>query len=552
MNRAVKIGIASTGSALLVLGGIGAYNVVQAMSPGATGSAEPKMARSFDPAAVSSEPPSDTKAVALTRTFLSSWSKHQLDGAASETDSPTVAASALRGYADGLHVQTLAFKKIVSAGPSTVTAGATKVTFDVTAQVAGGTWTYSSAVAVRQSTDGRLAVHWNNSVLYPGLGDDQSLTAGKLPAGTSTTRVVASDGKTDLARFSSLSDIVATIRKNAAPAGGTTGTGVAVVGAGGEGLKTLRVFAKGKDRVIRTTIDASLQAVAENAVTDPHLQDKPAGTVALDWRTGHILALAHTGADGDIAINGIKSPGSTIKILTSAALFDQAGLTPNSPAPCTDSITANSQLFHNDSGVTANPGSTLAQAFAVSCNTAFIKDGFHYLVHDGNASALHDEAVNVFGMGSWSIGGGVATTDPSIPADVEGGDQAAQFIGQGRVTATPLFMASVAATVRGVGFKQPVILPGQDQAGAPRPISARTAGYLQSMMRTVATSGTAAPRLGGLAGVGAKTGTAEEGDHTNGWLTAYNSDIAVAALVEGGSSGVDSAGYIVRHLLTGT
>lgn len=61
-------------------------------------------------------------------------------------------------------------------------------------------------------------------------------------------------------------------------------------------------------------------------------------------------------------------------------------------------------------------------------------------------------SVNVFGMGSWSIGGGVATTDPSIPPDVQGGGQAAQFIGQGKVMATPLFMASVAATVRDVGW----------------------------------------------------------------------------------------------------
>ncbi|MFJ4790854.1 penicillin-binding transpeptidase domain-containing protein [Streptomyces sp. NPDC088794] len=550
MNRAVKIGIAGTTTALLVFGGIGAYNIVQAFSPGTTGSDEAKAARAFDPAAVSSEPPSDAKAVKLTQAFLDSWSEQRLDLAANDTDDSTTAASALRAYADGLHLKTLAFKQVTSAGPSTVTAGATKVTFDVTAKVAGGTWTYPSAVAVRQSTNGQLAVHWNNSVLYPGLGDDQSLTAGTLPAGTSTAAVVASDGRTDLARFSSLHDIVATIRQNATPTGGSTGTGVAVVDAAGDGVKTLRVFSKGKAPVIKTTIDASLQEVAETAVKDAHLQGKPAGTVALDWRTGHILALAHTGADGDIAINGIKSPGSTIKILTSAALFDQAGLTPNSPAPCTDSLTANSQLFHNDSGVRPNAGSTIAQAFRVSCNTSFIKDGFHYLVHDGDASALHEEAVNVFGMGSWSIGGGVATTDPSIPADVQGGDQAAQFIGQGRVTATPLFMASVAATVRGVGFNQPVILPGQHQDTAPRPISARTAGYLQSMMRTVATSGTATPRLGGLTGVGAKTGTAEEGDHTNGWLTAYNSRIAVAALVEGGSSGVDSAGYVVRHLLT--
>ncbi|MEU9247541.1 penicillin-binding transpeptidase domain-containing protein [Streptomyces sp. NPDC048385] len=552
MNRGVKIGIASSCTALLVLGGIGAYNIVQAMSPGTTGSGETKAARTFDPAAVSSEPPSDAEAVKLTRAFLDNWSEQKLDRAASDTDASTTAASALRGYADGLHLKTLTFNQVVSAGPSAVTAGATKVTFDVTAQVAGGTWTYPSAVAVRQSTNGQLAVHWNNSVLFPGLGDDQSLTAGTLPAGTSTAEVVASDGKTDLARFASLHDIVATIRQNETPTGGTTGTGVAVVDATGAGVKSLKVFSKGEAPVIKTTIDASLQRVAETAVKDAHLQGKPAGTVALDWKTGHILALAHTGDHGDIAINGIKSPGSTMKIITSAALFEQVGLTPNSPAPCTDSLMANSQLFHNDSGVRANPASTLAQAFTVSCNTAFIKDGFHHLVHDGDASALHDEAVNVFGMGSWSIGGGVATTDPSIPADAQGGDQAAQFIGQGRVTATPLFMASVAATVRGVGFHQPIILPGQHQDTAPRPISARTAGYLQSMMRTVATSGTAAPRLGGLTGVGAKTGTAEEGDHTNGWLTAYNSRIAVAALVEGGSSGVDSAGYVVRHLLTGS
>ncbi|MFI9251968.1 penicillin-binding transpeptidase domain-containing protein [Streptomyces sp. NPDC053069] len=552
MNRAVKIGLAGTCTALLALGGIATYNIVHGLTSGSAGDDTTKEARGFDPSAVSSTPPSGAEAEKLTRAFLDSWSQQHLDGAASDTDIPDTASQALRDYADGLHLKKLSFDHILAAGPSSVTPGATKVTFDVTAEVAGGTWSYPSAVAVRKSTNGQLAVHWNNSVLLPGLGDGQSLTAGKLPAGSTSAKVVASDGKTDLSHFPSLRDVAATIGKNAKPAGGTPGTGVAVVDGGGAGVKTLKVFSKGRPATVRTTIDAGLQTVAERAVKDAHLQQKPAGTVALDWRNGHILALAHTGDDGDIAINGIKSPGSTMKIITSAALFDKAGLTPSSAAPCTDSLMANSQLFHNDSGVRPNPGASLAQAFTVSCNTSFIKDGFHHLVHDGDASALHDEAVNVFGMGSWSIGGGVATTDPSIPADVQGGDQAAQFIGQGKVTATPLFMASVAATVRNTGFEQPVILPGQHQDTAPRPISARTAGYLQSMMRNVATSGTAAPRLGGLAGVGAKTGTAEEGDHTNGWLTAYNSRIAAAALVEGGSSGVDSAGYVVRRLLTGS
>ncbi|MGW7522470.1 penicillin-binding transpeptidase domain-containing protein [Streptomyces sp. NPDC054783] len=552
MNRAVKIGLAGTCTALLALGGIGTYNVLHGLASGSAGDADSRDARAFDPSALSSTPPSDAEAVKRARAFLDGWSRQSLDGAAGDTDVPGTASQALRDYADGLHLKKLSFGHILSEGPSSVTPGATKVTFDVTAEVAGGTWSYPSAVAVLKSTNGRSAVHWNNSVLYPGLGDGQSLTAGKLPAGAGGTKVVASDGKTDLSGFASLRDIAATIGKNAKPAGGTPGTGVAVVDAGGAGVKTLKVFSKGRPAVVRTTIDAGLQTVAERAVKDAHLQQKPAGTVALDWRNGHILAIAHSGDDGDIAINGIKSPGSTMKIITSAALFDKAGLTPSSPAPCKDSLMANSQLFHNDSGVRANPGSSLAQAFTVSCNTSFIKDGFHYLVHGGDASALNDEAVNVFGMGNWSIGGGVATTDPSIPADVQGGDQAAQFIGQGKVTATPLFMASVAATVRGAGFEQPVILPGQHQETVSRPISARTAGYLQSMMRNVATSGTAAPRLGGLVGVGAKTGTAEEGDHTNGWLTAYDSRISVAALVEGGSSGVDSAGYVVRRLLAGS
>ncbi|MCF3136160.1 penicillin-binding transpeptidase domain-containing protein [Streptomyces olivochromogenes] len=552
MNRPVKLGLVGACTALLVVGGIGIFNLVHGLTAGASQDGQSGSSGSFDPSTLSSTPPSNTEAVKRARAFLDSWSEQRLEGAAGDTDRPGTAAPALRDYKEGLHLSKLTFDHVLSAGPSTVTPGATKVTFDVKAEVAGGTWTYSSAVAVVRSTNGVSAVHWNKSVLYPGLGDDQSLTAGKLPAGASSAKVVASDGMTDLSTFASLRGIATTIGQNAKPTGGTTGTGVAVVDGDGDGVKALKDFSKGRPPVIRTTIDARLQAVAESAVKNPQLQEKPAGTVALDWKNGHILALAYTGGDGDIAINGIKSPGSTMKIITSAALFDQAGLTANSPAPCTDSLVANSQLFHNDPGLKANPGSTLSQAFTVSCNTAFIKDGFHYLVHDGDASALHNEAVNVFGMGSWSIGGGVATTDPSIPTDVQAGDQAAQFIGQGRVTATPLFMASVAATVRGVGFKQPIILPDQHQQTAPRPISTRTAGYLQSMMRSVATSGTAAPRLGGLPGVGAKTGTAEEGDHTNGWLTAYDSRIAVAALVEGGSSGVDSAGHVVRQLLTGS
>ncbi|MEZ0068330.1 hypothetical protein ABIA32_004354 [Streptacidiphilus sp. MAP12-20] len=50
-------------------------------------------------------------------------------------------------------------------------------------------------------------------------------------------------------------------------------------------------------------------------------------------------------------------------------------------------------------------------------------------------------------------------------------------------------------------------------------------------------------------GIGAKIGTAEIAGGTDGWMVAYNGNIAVCALVQGGSSGVDSTGYVVRSLL---
>ncbi|WP_327370721.1 hypothetical protein [Streptomyces sp. NBC_01217] len=88
MNKAVKVGIAGTGTALLVLGGFGAYNLAHGLSSGGTGGGHPGAGRSFDPAAVSSSPPSDAKAVKLARTFLDDWAQKHLDGAASDTDAP--------------------------------------------------------------------------------------------------------------------------------------------------------------------------------------------------------------------------------------------------------------------------------------------------------------------------------------------------------------------------------------------------------------------------------------------------------------------------------
>ncbi len=546
MRTAAKAGCITTCVALFAAGGFGAYS----MFHGLFGSGPER----FNPSAVSTTPPGDDQAAAFARGFLGSWAAGpgHYSGAAGDTDAPDGALTALKGYHDGLKLTSLSFGAVTAAGRDAKYPDGARVTFEVTARVAGGTWTYPGGLDVVQSTNGQKAVHWKPSVLYSGLAGGQTLAAGPVPAAASSVRVLARDGRTELtaSRYPSLGDILTTIRSH--PQTGTGrdgGSGVAVLDSSGAAVSAAKVFRAPAAPSVTTTIDPALQAAAERSVLDPHLDHKPASVVALDRRDGHILAVAFHGPADD-AINAEKAPGSTMKIITSAALFDRAGLNPASKAPCTAQLAAESQLFHNDSDVRPDPNSTVEQAFAESCNTAFIKDGFDDLVHGDDASALHDEARDVFGLGSWSIGGGVSTADPSIPPQPDGSDKAAQFIGQGKVTMNPLVLASIAATVRNGSFHQPVILPDQKQVPAPRPISGTTAAELQQMMRAVVTGGTAEPRLGDLPRTGAKTGTAEEADHTNGWLTAYNDDIAVASLVEGGVSGVESAGYVVRGVLT--
>jgi cell division protein FtsI/penicillin-binding protein 2 len=211
-------------------------------------------------------------------------------------------------------------------------------------------------------------------------------------------------------------------------------------------------------------------------------------------------------------------------------------------------VQVNGQTFHNVDNEQAS-GATMQSAFQMSCNTAFIRLldnawGSHTQPH---LDALSNEASQVFGLGDWHIG--VSTQNPKIdPADSRN-ILASDAIGQGTVAASPLVMASVGATVAHGGFLQPILVPGLPQTPAAQPMSQRTARYLRQMMEATAQSGTAAPRTAGMSGVGAKTGTAEVGNSTNGWFVAYDSNLSIAAEVVGGTKGFSSAGYVVADIL---
>lgn len=494
------------------------------------------------PAPARTGPPDAQEVRDAARGFLKAWAGEDAAGAAALTDAPSRAQQAVAEYWDVLDAGSM---RTTVRRPS-----GTRVPFTVKVSLPAGDgkaeWSYeSSLTVVRDGADGRAVVSWAPAVLHPSLESGQHLAAG--PSDAPPGVVHDRDGRAlDLQELPSLSGILPRLRAQAGDGPeGTPGTEVRVVRDGsGETVRTLHTLAKGKPgKPLRTTIDADLQRAAEEAVAS---RRETSSLVAVDSATGGVLAVANNPAGGfNGAFSGSWAPGSTFKVVTAAALLER-GASSGTSLPCPAQLYVNGKEFHNSEGGSA-ARATLAQDFAASCNTAFIS-----LRDRLPDDALTSTARDVFGLGlEWHTG--VESRDASVPPP--GGDpveKAATMIGQGRVQANPLAMASVAATVRSGRFRQPVLVPGQEQVAAARTLSPGVLDQLRSMMRLTATSGTAASALAGLGGdVGAKTGSAEvDGQDTaNGWLIAYRGDVAVAAVVERGGHGVDSAGPLVRAVL---
>ena len=132
----------------------------------------------------------------------------------------------------------------------------------------------------------------------------------------------------------------------------------------------------------------------------------------------------------------------------------------------------------------------------------------------------------------------------NAPSSATGSELAQEAFGEGSLIASPIAMASVAATVDNGTFKQPILVDGIKQLTA-TPLPASTDSQLKEMMRDVVTSGTAAG-LGFGPDVYAKTGTADiQGqDQPNSWLVAFDpsKDVAVGTLVVNAGYGAQFAG----------
>lgn len=286
-----------------------------------------------------------------------------------------------------------------------------------------------------------------------------------------------------------------------------------------------------------STIVPELQAAAERAVGG----NAAASLIAIDVRNGEIVATVHRQA----GMSGAVAPGSTFKIVTSALLVQKGVVKVSSKAPCAKTTTVNGQEFHNVDGMVM-PNATFREDFAHSCNTAFID--LRDRIGDDELSTY---ATRYFGLNSdaWKVAEGQGSVDGVVPPATSENDKAAQMIGQGTLKMNPLTMASVVATALTGTFHQPVLERGLPVYKRTEKLPASVTAAIRTMMVDCATTGSAAALFGNMPGVGAKTGTAEVGDATNGWMVAFRGNIATAVYVEGGASGSSAAGPIIRDFL---
>ncbi|QYG92874.1 penicillin-binding protein [Iamia sp. SCSIO 61187] len=297
---------------------------------------------------------------------------------------------------------------------------------------------------------------------------------------------------------------------------------------------------------VRMTLDRAAQEAAEAALAgDPRLT----ALVAVRVSTSEVLAAATgpTGSAQNIAFNGQVAPGSTFKVVSSLAHI-RRGLTPDQIVPCPATATAGGQPFRNAGGFVLGDV-PFREDFAASCNTAFVNLSADLEPGDLGAAGA------AFGLGAeWDVG--LGSFNGSVPPFESAAEAGAASIGQGRVQASPLSMAMVAATVAAGRWKAPRVIaePAAEDPPAEIPLDPTEAGFLRDMMRAVVVDGTATGSLGGLPGeVFAKTGTAEFGSgedlQTNAWIIGWRDDVAFCVFVEGGAGGGSVAGPIAAAFL---
>ena len=345
-------------------------------------------------------------------------------------------------------------------------------------------------------------------------------------------------------------------------------------------IKTLVTGGSQKGGAVELTINPEIQQAAYEA-----LGNREGAVVALDPSTGAILALVSSPSydpnqfashdanavteisttlsedssrplDNRAIAGNRYPPGSTFKIITTAAALRTGKITPDQEVDAPDTITlpGTSHSLENYGGESCGGRTSFSHAFAQSCNTPFAQ-----LAMDVGEEELAEEAHN------WGFDSKLSiplTVTPSTYPDNDSQAQTAMAgIGQASVQATPMMMAMVAATVANNGEQMTPYLVSRtldpdlnevdttSKKVARTPIDPATAKSLSSLMQTAVTDGTGTTAQVAGVQVAGKTGTAETGSDTGPttWFVGFagtdinKPQIALAVVLDGNAETEDNA-----------
>jgi len=491
----------------------------------------------------------------ITTAFLQAWQTGDLGQAARYTNHPAVARVALAAYGKDLGLQKLTAEAqastVAPAGNSSTPRESVGYAINATvsapdgAKTLRGPWKYNtSLVAYQQRNSSLWYIAWAPDVLAPNLTASTHLAA--VMVAPQVASVNDADGN-ELTSYkdAGLTTIAGLLQSKAPPGLGTPGLYVEIQTASNHLVQNSQAVVIPPTNIpaLNTTISSQAEAAARAAVAE----HSSSSMVVIQPSTGKILAIANNDGFNDFALTAAVAPGSTMKVITSTALINAGVLTASSGVACPEAYTVQGITYHNDDNESEPASTPFITDFAQSCNNAFTTQWPHL------SGALAGTAKDYYGLDQkWDIGiTGAAASYFNAPASASGSELAEEAFGQGQLTASPLAMASVAATVDAGTFKQPILLTGTKQVTATA-LPASTDAQLKQMMQAVVTSGTAAP-IGFGPGVYAKTGTADvQGEEQpNSWLIAFDpaQDVAVACLVLNSGYGAQVAGPEAKAFL---
>jgi penicillin-binding protein 2 len=344
----------------------------------------------------------------------------------------------------------------------------------------------------------------------------------------------------------------------------------------------------GHDLVL--TLDADLQKVAEEALVkqmaymtglhDPHSKPLRGALVAVDVRTGAVLAMASVPTyDPNIMVKGITetqwqalqnqpgyplvngaivgfAPGSTYKMATGLAGLQLGKLGLNEQIKCPAAIEFGGRFWKNWTGYDQGPAD-ISRALAISCNPFFWEVGQRVGMDQLAAFNAQFGFGKPTGIDLWGESAGNLPTKASYGERYREGDDLNVAIGQGDVLVTPLQLAGYMATIAnsGVVHRPYLVQEVKDENGTvlmahtpivdgtvqadPQNWSAIQHGLYRGSHDP---DGTAYwPFLEFPISTGGKTGSAEFGGYPHALSVAYapfdKPEIAVAVIVQGGGTG---------------